>query len=346
MLLAPSFNIMTWYILIPIILFLLILAICITYSLTIRKVKEINNDNAKQYEQALKDLQDVILHRNNVAGEAADFQTECNKLLIQKNELYNEVEEMKRSAKDKATQYYEEQLNAIEKLLVHDKQQAEIKYQDAEQECQDTYLDLMNDLAKETTQLISKMNQQIMEKQTELEQITNELDDYTKKVSAAVAANKREEEKREKEKFYRLDISSADLLEIEELRECSSRLRNPLPLNKAIWKMYYENAYTAMVGRVVGSGVHTGIYKITNIKNQMCYVGQAVDIADRWRQHIKKGVGADTPTKNKLYPAMAEFGVENFTFEIIEECDRTKLDSREDYWQQYFKAMEFGYSIK
>jgi group I intron endonuclease len=78
----------------------------------------------------------------------------------------------------------------------------------------------------------------------------------------------------------------------------------------------------------------------------MCYVGQAVNIADRWKQHIKRGLGAETPTKNKLYPAMTEFGVENFTFEIIEECDKAQLNDREDYWQEYFKAKEFGYSIK
>jgi group I intron endonuclease len=78
----------------------------------------------------------------------------------------------------------------------------------------------------------------------------------------------------------------------------------------------------------------------------MCYVGEAVNIADRWKQHIKRGLGAETPTKNKLYPAMAEFGVENFTFEIIEECEKAQLNDREDYWQEYFKAKEFGYSIK
>lgn len=78
----------------------------------------------------------------------------------------------------------------------------------------------------------------------------------------------------------------------------------------------------------------------------MCYVGQAVNIAERWRQHIKRGVGAEAPTRNKLYPAMQDFGVENFTFELIEECDRTKLDAQEDYWQDYFKAKTFGYSIK
>ena len=51
-------------------------------------------------------------------------------------------------------------------------------------------------------------------------------------------------------------------------------------------------------------------------------------------------MGADTPTRNKLYPAMIAAGPENFTFEVIEECDRAALDAREDYWQDYFKAKE------
>ena len=43
---------------------------------------------------------------------------------------------------------------------------------------------------------------------------------------------------------------------------------------------------------------------------------------------------------------MEEFNVENFTFEIIEKCPKISLDKQEDYWQDYFKAKEFGYSIK
>ena len=97
---------------------------------------------------------------------------------------------------------------------------------------------------------------------------------------------------------------------------------------------------------MLDSNVHTGIYKITNTKNNMCYVGQAANVADRWKQHIKRGIGAETATRNKLYPAMEEFGVENFTFELIEECERKDLDKQEDFWQDYFKAKEFGYSIK
>ena len=110
--------------------------------------------------------------------------------------------------------------------------------------------------------------------------------------------------------------------------------------------VHYENPYTDLIGRVVGKETVTGIYKITNIENNMCYIGQAVDISSRWKQHIKRGVGAETPTRNKLYPAMEKFGVENFTFEIVEKCQKEQLNEREQYWQDYFKAKEFGYSIK
>ena len=41
-----------------------------------------------------------------------------------------------------------------------------------------------------------------------------------------------------------------------------------------------------------------------------------------------------------------ELGPENFTFEVLEECEKTKLDEHEDYWQEFYQAKEFGYSIK
>lgn len=163
---------------------------------------------------------------------------------------------------------------------------------------------------------------------------------------AAVEAHRRAQEMESQQDFYRLILTEIDLLEIERLREVAPFLRDSEPLNKVIWKVYYEKPYTDLVGRVVGKNVKTGIYKITNLKNGMCYVGQAVNIADRWRQHIKRGIGAEVPTRNKLYPAMLSIGVENFSFEIVEECERGLLNEREDYWQDYFQAKEFGYSIK
>lgn len=43
---------------------------------------------------------------------------------------------------------------------------------------------------------------------------------------------------------------------------------------------------------------------------------------------------------------MIAIGVENFSFELIEECSRDELNEKEQFWQEYFKAKEFGYSIK
>ena len=146
--------------------------------------------------------------------------------------------------------------------------------------------------------------------------------------------------------FYKLQLSKEDIDEIARLRQVLPYLRDKEPLNKVIYKCYYEKPYTDLVGRVVGAGVHTGIYKITNTLNDMCYVGQAANIAERWRQHIKRGVGAEPPTRNKLYPAMLETGVENFTFEIVCECSREQLNEQEDYWQDFFHAKDWGYSIK
>ena len=172
------------------------------------------------------------------------------------------------------------------------------------------------------------------------------LTELQSKVDAAVAANKRQFEEENQKDFYRLIIADEDLKEISKIREIIHYLRNPEPLNKVIYKYYYEKPYNDLIGRVLGSKIHTGIYKITNLNNGLCYVGQAVNVADRWRQHIKRGLGAEAPTQNKLYPAMLKEGVENFSFELIEDCDRIKLNEREDYWQEYFKAKEFGYSIK
>ena len=99
-----------------------------------------------------------------------------------------------------------------------------------------------------------------------------------------------------------------------------------------------------MINRVVGAGTHTGVYKLTNLKNQKVYIGQAADISERFKQHIKCGLGIDTPS-NMLYTAMMKDGVENFTFEVLEECVRGELNDREKYYIDFYRAQEYGYNM-
>ncbi len=39
---------------------------------------------------------------------------------------------------------------------------------------------------------------------------------------------------------------------------------------------------------------------------------------------------------------MKKYGVENFTFEILEQVDKTKLNEREIYWIDFCKTKDFG----
>jgi group I intron endonuclease len=120
-----------------------------------------------------------------------------------------------------------------------------------------------------------------------------------------------------------------------------------MPFYKAIYEIYYKNKISDLVLRVVGKDRVSGIYKITHVDSGKVYIGQSVDIGERWKQHAKRGCGADTLTNNKLYPAIMEFGIDRFQFEVVETTnDVTKLSEMEKYWQEFFKAKEFGYSMK
>ena len=283
--------------------------------------------------------EDTQSQNENLRAELLELSKEHSSLTAKKEEILSNIATLQKQAEKSSNAIYEKSYELANEKMSQAAETMSKKYRDMEEVAKNEYKTILEDC-------VSSFQQQITAKQNELSEVDKKLSDLTAKLTSAVEAAKRAEELRIKQDFYRLQLSQADIEEITRLREVTPYLRDSEPLNKVIWKVYYEKPYTDLIGRVVGTGVHTGIYKITNIENQMCYIGQAANIADRWKQHIKRGVGAETPTRNKLYPAMLELGVENFTFEIVEEVERSKLNEREDYWQEYFHAKDFGYSIK
>ena len=287
----------------------------------------------QELDEATK-LQNEELHTELVALEKQHAA-----LMARRQEIQDSIALLEKQAEESSNAIYKKSWELANEKMSNASEAMSKQYEQAKQTAENDYLETLKDCANSFTS-------QINDKKNELKKVQDELTDLVQKLNSAVEANKRAEEIKQKQDFYRLQLTTIDLDEIKRLREVEPYLREKEPLNKVIWKVYYEKPYTDLIGRVVGTGIHTGIYKITNIENQMCYVGQAVNIADRWKQHIKRGIGAEAPTRNKLYPAMLEVGVENFTFEIVEECDKSKLNEREDYWQEFFHAKDFGYSIK
>lgn len=86
------------------------------------------------------------------------------------------------------------------------------------------------------------------------------------------------------------------------------------------------------------------IYKITNKVNGKVYIGQTIkDVEKRFQQH-KNNYNKPYFSQLVLYRAFAKYGIENFSFEKIEEVENEKLDSREKYWISYYDSYQNGYN--
>lgn len=85
----------------------------------------------------------------------------------------------------------------------------------------------------------------------------------------------------------------------------------------------------------------TGIYKITDKTNGLMYIGQAMNIQRRFSEH---------KTSNTGKPGTIDYiirtkGVDNFNFDIIEECKAIDLKNREIYWIDYYDSYYNGYNL-
>jgi len=80
-----------------------------------------------------------------------------------------------------------------------------------------------------------------------------------------------------------------------------------------------------------------GIYKITNPKGKI-YIGQSINIEDRWSKGHKYNSGTGAKLKNSFN----KYGFKNHIFEIIEECDIDNLNIKENYWIENYNSYKKG----
>lgn len=177
------------------------------------------------------------------------------------------------------------------------------------------------------------------------EQIQNELNKLKASLSAGVKARLREQEKKDKINFYKLSINDADLADVKMLENLKASFHKPVVLSKLIWTQYFQKQMTELCDRVLGKKTVCGIYKITNLLTEQCYIGQSVNISDRWKQHCKCGLGIEASATNKLYNSMQKEGVWNFSFELLEECPKELLNEKEKFWIEMYQSNKFGLNI-
>ena len=213
-----------------------------------------------EYINSLTEKKELIKNEvNNLSEQSAN-------MIIQNQMMSAQFELDKKIAKET----FDEQVQTLKDNLNLLKENTLKKYEEANAQYENEYLQVLSDFAL----IANKKAEEIGILETQIKELRS-------KAQAAIEENKRRYEESEKVNFYRMVLPKEDIDEIKHLRSITPYLRNSEPLNKVIWKVYYENPCSDMIGRVLGTDVKTGIYKITNLQNNMCYVGQCVDAASR-----------------------------------------------------------------
>lgn len=271
------------------------------------------------------------IHLTKEENEA--IQKELTELQLQKMETLSDIENNHALMLNQKTALH--QMEEVAKQSFENyHNELEHQYQLVEEEYQECLKNLENAYDTHQEELLN----QIHENEAKLASVS-----ATRK--AAMEALLKEQEIREKEQFYSLSLDEADLHEAKVLHSIESELRDPRPVKMIIWSTYYSKHANDMAARVLGTAARvTGIYKITNKTTGLCYIGQSKDIRERWREHLKCGLGIDTPSNNRLYQAMLKDGVDNFTFELLEACPLQELDEKESFYIKLYQSKEYGYN--
>ena len=278
------------------------------------KANQIEINKSRQQEQYSQQLR----------SEITVLQQKKNKLIYSENQKKKEIqEELSQFKKDKQREL-EEDLQKEKKLaqLSIEKANAE-----ASSEIQAIHQDL-NNIRESATQ--------------EKQEIQNDINKIKASLSAGVEARLREQQKKDKINFYKLSINDADLADVKMLENLKASFHKPVVLSKLIWTQYFQKQMTELCDRVLGKKTICGIYKITNLNSEQCYIGQSVDVSKRWKDHCKCGLGIEASATNKLYNNMQKNGVWNFSFELLEECSRNLLNEKERFWIEMYQSDKFG----
>ena len=86
---------------------------------------------------------------------------------------------------------------------------------------------------------------------------------------------------------------------------------------------------------------NSGVYLIRNMLSGKSYVGQSIDIRQRWLRHINK------KTSSAIYAAIQKYGAHNFHFEILYcTADRSEMNAVETALITEYSAMfPTGYNL-
>lgn len=277
-----------------------------------------------QLEQANRAQKLIALRKENevILG------LEKNRANLELTNIRKDVEYAREQAKLELSNVKELELQKINYELDTKRKNAAEEYENALKEINDAF---------------EKRKLEIVEKITSIQ---NVLEDFQRKQEVIGQEILRRRAIEEQKDFYRICLTEQQIYDMQILQEIIPKLYNRSNLNKLIYDIYYSKEAQAMVKRVLNGNQPSGIYKITRLKTGEIYIGKSTNVKDRWIQHCKTAAGCGTIAHSILHTTMEKDGIQNFTFELLEEVPKDKLSEREKYWINFYKSKEYGMNEK
>lgn len=300
------------------IIIIILIIICIILGYQLSKKIKVDNSIYQRNEELKKEQIQLEQKHSELVVETVLKENTLQNLEKQKENVFNE-------------------LNKLETNLSNLK----IKNEAIANEAFKNYVET---LEQQYEKVESNYDNQIAELHNTLYTMNQELDKLKATRAAAHEALLKEKEIKENKDNYRLLPSQADLADARRLEVVKRELNKPRILSMLVWQTYWQPIAKKQFPIILQAKTKCGIYKITNIVTDQCYIGQSLDCYKRWNDHCKCGLGIDTPAGNKLYKSIQEYGLENFTFELLTECSKEELNEKEKYFIELYQSDVYGFN--
>ena len=309
------------------------------------------------------------IQKSLAAKQAADAYVQSRRKELEEiaqresKKLYDERDQLRRDVNEKLSQLssLNGDLICISKTIAEQRERARINEEKMRESAEQMAKAYEADLLKVAEQKVAlqregmwKAAQQIhaeemaqLSAQTEaarasLATLEQAVLEYSIKQVAINEAILRQRAIEEQQDFYRVCLSEETIADIAELQTIRQKLKKPEIIDKIIYDTYVAKPVLEMIKRVLQNTTCSGIYKITCQKTKEIYIGKSTDVKNRWQQHCKTAFNCGTIASSILHRKMQQYGIENFTFELIEKVPKDQLSEREAFYVDFYQSKEFG----
>lgn len=307
------------------------------------KIEELNQDYNKRKEFLEEDYNKKQEH---LQDQYSKREQQLRQDFYQAQQNYNEItENLNQNFKRYKESQYKLIQEDLEEYSKNEKFKKQIEIEKDTQELYEQYIKKQKLLEEEFQSKKAEIEFEIEETydnaaEAALEycDILETLDDFRRRREVVNSQVLREKQIQEEKDYYRICLSQNDIEDLQIIKDIEHKFNNKEVLHKAAFDCYVRRPLSEMEKRVLGNREPSGIYIITYIPTGEIYIGKSVNIHTRWQAHCKTAMGLDGVAKTSLHTKMAEKGIWNFTFQVLEEVPKERLSEREKYWINLYGA--------